>query len=247
MAESKETVWRATGAYLASSALMPGMLLETRQFLLTYATTSGSPIERLAQTRQILIERELHQRSHASRYTIVDRIQKRLVRWQPPQWVLDDLIAYARQDSQDALKAALLLHICRQDLLLYDLVQNVILPRWINGERGVAPADVQRFLDQATPLHPEVSEWTHGTRAKLASNVLSTLRDYGLLQGQVRKTIIEPIVPDLVVAHLVRLLTAEGFSREEISKHPDWQIWLWQPVRIQQAYKELEKRFPDDH
>ena len=96
-------------------------------------------------------------------------------------------------------QAAMLLHTTRQDHLLYDFVQQIVVQRWFAGERQLIRADVQRFLDSVQSAHPEVDKWSHSTREKLSRNMLTTLRDFGLLQGTVSKQIVEPIVPPVVV------------------------------------------------
>lgn len=235
------TLWRTEGEYVASSSLVPGILQETQQYLLAYATTTGSLEERVAQTRTILIDQTLLQRSRASRVTFVARIQRRLTSWLPPAWVLDDLVAFAQEPTSDALKVALLLHICRQDRLLYDLVQKVIVDDWQDGKRQVSVFDVQQFLDQSEAAHPEINTWSFATRNKLASNVLSTLRDYGLLQGKQHKKIVMPLVPNSVAYHLFRLLQSEGVEESEIATHLDWQLWLWTPAQVVEVLNQMEK------
>jgi Putative inner membrane protein (DUF1819) len=162
-----------------------------------------------------------------------------LTRWNPPDWVLSELAAFANRHDTDALKSALLLHAARQDALLYDVVLQVVGSRWTEHEQEVARVDVQRFLDAAEPSHPEIAGWSRETREKLAGNLLSILRDYGLLVGTATKRIVEPIVPAGVVAHLARLLLAEGFSAEELPLHPDWRLWLWGPERAARALPTL--------
>jgi hypothetical protein len=238
--ESKEkTQWRARGAYLPRLASKTGLLEETRQFLQTYARLRDTEA-----TRQALVNGGLPQRSRATRTTIVEIVQVRLVRWHPPTWVLDDLVAFAQEGHQTALQAALLLHTARQDKLLYDIVQEIVVPRWQAGEREIIRANIQRFLDAAQPLHPEVDGWSYSTREKLSRNILTTLRDFGLLQGTVAKQIVEPMVPSAVVRHLIRLLREEGIAEEDLARHPDWQLWLWDTGRAQKA---IEKTLPQEH
>lgn len=228
------TQWRARAEYLPSNASKAGLLEETRAFLAAYADTGD------AQAAQLdLINRTLPQRSRSTRVTITRLIMARLARWQPPAWVLDDLVAFAEDARPETLQAALLLHVSRQDALLYDFVQDVVAPRWQEGIRDVTRADVQRFLDAAEAQHPEITRWSHETREKLAGNVLSILRDYGLLAGTAKKRIVEPLVPDSVVGHLVRLLREEGVAEAEIPYHPDWNLWLWDPGRAQAAIARL--------
>lgn len=233
MTTHQETHWRAAGPYVTNNTAKTGLLDEARQFLLTYADLGD-----VAETYQVLINSGLPQRSRATRRSILKVIQQRLIHWNPPAWVLDDLVTFARDERPDALRAALLLHVPRQDTLLYNVVLRVIVPRWREGERFIARADVQRFLDEEEAVHPEIGAWTHATRAKLAGNVLSILRDYGLLQGTARKRVVEPVVPSEVVQHLVRLLRAEGVKLEELPHHPDWQLWLWDSARAQAAISE---------
>jgi hypothetical protein len=222
--------WRAANVYTTTSSSKAGLLDDTRLFLTTY-TALGD----LQATYQALIEGDLPHRSRSTRQTIVDNIRKRLTSWSPPRWVLDDLANFAQEETSAALQSALLIHVPRQNRLLYDAVQHLIAPRWEAGVTLVTREDVQRYLDAMASAHPEIERWTHSTRAKLAGNLLSILRDYGLLKGKERKQIVEPVVPDPVVRHLVRLLRAEGIADGELAHHPDWRLWLWDAARARHA------------
>ncbi len=229
--EPEENVhWRASGSYLLRLASKTSLVEESRLFLQAYARLGNSEA-----ARQALVNGGLPQRSRATRQTILEIVQIRLSRWNPPAWVLDDLVTFAQEGQQAELQAALLLHSARQDNLLYDIIRHVVVPRWLEGESKLIRADIQRFLDAAQSVHPEIAGWRHSTREKLASNALATLRDFGLLQGTRFKQIVEPIVPQAVVHHLIRLLREEGITEEELAHHPDWQLWLWNAVRAQKA------------
>jgi hypothetical protein len=234
IARTAPPLWRAGAPYRPNNVSSAGLLNETRQFLRTYAD-----VRDLAITRQQLIDGGLAQRSRATRTTLLKVIQRRLVRWAPPAWVWDDLIAFAQDEIFPSLPAALLLHVARQDLILYDVVQHLIVPRWQSGEHIVVRADVQRLFDEALPAHPEIDQWTYQTRAKLAGTMLSILRDYGLLQGTARKRIIEPIVPLPVAQHVLHLLRAEGIQESAIPTHPDWRLWLWDNGQVQSVLHTL--------
>jgi len=227
---NETTRWRASGSYLLRLASKTSLIEETRQFLLTFAR-----LRDIEATRQALVNGGLPQRSRATRATIVEIVQIRLTRWHPPAWVFDDLINFAQDGHQAELQAALLLHTARQDVLLYDIIQQVVVPKWTAGERELIRADIQRFLDDAQSIHPEIVRWSHTTRERLSSHALAAMRDFGLLQGKVAKQIVEPIVPPIVVRHLVRLLQEEGIPPGQIAHHTDWQLWLWDAARAQKA------------
>lgn len=139
------------------------LLEETRLFLVT----SGQ--HDLETTLQILLNTTLVQRSRETRKIILDVIRTRLIRWNPPAWVLQDLISFANEASLEALRAALLLHIPRQDHILYDFVQEIIFARWHSGATQITVADVQKFLmplkQHILKLHAGVSRRACGWHA----------------------------------------------------------------------------------
>jgi hypothetical protein len=232
------TQWRATGPFVASSALFTGILEETQQFLLAFAQQHGTVEERVAAASRQLLEGGLLQRSRSSRLSIVRRIHTRLTSWAPPGWVLDELVSFAQAPDTAALKAALLLHVSRQDRLLYGIVQDVVVPMWNNGQRTIHSADIHRHLDALAVHHPEIDAWSRQTRERLGSTTLSLLRDYGLLRGKAKKMIVEPLVPDEVALHLVKLLEAEGVDEADLPTHPDWRLWLWDAERARRFLTE---------
>ena len=226
----EKTQWRACGAYLPTLAGKSSLLEESRVLLEAYAQSGDA-----TSACQELVNGALPQRSRATRASIVRVLRERLFRWQPPSWVLADLMTFARAASPDAFCLALLLHIARQDALLYAFVQRVIVPRWQANEPRMMRSDVQIFLDEAQEAHPEVAGWSYSTREKVSQNALTVLRDCKLLTGEVKKQIVPPVVPATVVQHLIRLLQAEGIAEAEIVRHPDWRLWLWDEARAQRA------------
>jgi len=212
------------------------LLEESRLLLEAYAQSGDAQVACKA-----LIDGVLPQRSRETRASIVRVLRERLLRWHPPTWVLTDLLAFARTTSSDAFHLAMLLHIARQDLLLYNFVQQVIVPRWYAGTTKMIRSDVQGFLDAAQEVHPEVNGWSHATRERLSRGVLTVLRDCKLLKGGVKKQIVLPLVPEPAVHHLIRLLKAEGVACEQIAQHPDWRLWLWDTAQAQKALESYLK------
>jgi len=220
--------WRAAGPYHAASASKNGLVPETRLFLQAYENTGS-----LAAARAALLDGALPQRSRVTRTLIVRTIQSRLTRWNPPAWVLSDLVTASQQADLGLLRTLLLLHYARQESLAYDAIHHIIVPRWHSGDVQVRRDDVQAFLDRMVVQHSEIATWSYETRTKVSGNVLTTLRDYGLLTGSAVKRIKEPIVDKQAVEHLWRLLAEEGIPAQRIADHPDWRIWLLPKDRVE--------------
>ena len=229
-----QVMWRATTRYRPTSLAKTGLVAESKAFLLAY--------ERLGDTSKAyayLTDKGLPQRYRKSRQGIVDVLRARFTSWNPPTWVLDDLLEAARQDDPSFLQAMLLIHVARQDPTIGDFVQRVVYQAWLRGESVVDRSVVNRFFDSVINEHPEVNKWTNSTRDKLASNILTTLCNYGLLKAAhpraAEKHIVEPVVPSLAVRHLVKLLRAEGVSWADIPGHSDWHLWLWDEQRVRRV------------
>jgi hypothetical protein len=229
--------WRATGPYLPTAASKNGLIAETRLFLQAYSTSLS-----IQQARDDLINHLLPQRSRETRVVIVRNIQARFTRWNPPAWVLDDLVSASQQDDLRHLRALLLLHHARQETLLYDVVQGLVVPRWQGGQLQVSRDDALAFLSEAVARQVEVGSWSYETRVKIAGNLLTTLRDYGLLVGTQIKRIVEPAVDQQAVRHLLRLLREEGIAETRIAEHPDWRLWLMLPDRVLSYLMAIEGR-----
>jgi hypothetical protein len=227
-----KTQWRANDFYRPTLASKAGLFEESRLFLRTYADVGDVAI-----TYRALVNQKLPQHSRATRVSIVSNLGRRLTRWNPPAWVLAELCSFAQQESDHPLRLALLLHTARQDRLLYDFVQTVLVPAWRAGTRQIVRSAVQGFLDHALPAHPEISAWSASTREKIAGNVLTVLREGRILKGEASKSLVQPAVPAQVAYHLITLLQAEGIPPAQLPHHPDWQLWLWTPAQAQLAFR----------
>lgn len=234
---TKETVWRAADTYRATLSSKSSLLEEARIFLTTYAQLGD-----ITEASKELVDTILPQRSRETRTTIVGILRMRLVRWNPPTWVLEDLVSFAHDSNPDTLRVALLLHTARQDRVLYDFIQEVIVPHWNSRIYKIMRSDVQGFLDKAQEDHPEILKWSFATREKLSRNALTVLRDGKLLKGEAQKHIVSPHVPTQVARHLVRLLLAEGVAEEDVVRHPDWGVWLWDEEQAQKATAMVTKQ-----
>lgn len=105
--------------------MKPALIEETRRFLLTYGQSGD-----LVGTRRQLVATDLPQRSIHSRITSAKIIRSRLIGWNPPDWVLQDLVAFAGDLYQPSLPSALLLHLARQDaFLLLDAERQAVAAR----------------------------------------------------------------------------------------------------------------------
>lgn len=180
----------------------------------------------------------LRQTARGTRRYIWRALNWRYFNWAPPRWVLADLAESARGDCTDRRFVGLAyLHYARRDRLTFEFVAEKLWSLGTAGARDVRRDDVVDFLTNAS--NGVCSKWCESTRAKVASNVLSALRDFGLLSGVQRKTPQRPVVAPEVVLHLFRLLDAEGLRGRALLDARDWRLFLWDQQHTSQALGQL--------
>ncbi len=238
-AEAAARCGRDVGPMSTRNTSKGALITEAQAVLRSMAP--GTPVENLR--RACLTGSILRQRTRETRRHIWDLLHWRLFIWRPPQWVLVDLAEAARGYSADPRFAGLLfLHYARRDRLTFEFVTEKLWALWKSRNLEVSRNDVLDYLQSSKPHNPQIKEWRESSRKKLAGNVLSALRDFGLLKGVQRKLIQQPLLPLEVVLHLCRLLHGEGLRGRAVLEARDWRLFLREPHEIAAAFGQLAQR-----
>jgi hypothetical protein len=236
-----------TGPHLGRDASHPsarnsskGALL-SEAFAVFHALSDGTRVDELRAAA--LDTRLFRQTARETRRRIWDSIHWRYFAWNPPRWVLSDLCGAATTEPHDPrIQGLLYLHYARRDRLTFEFVTEFLLRRWQERQLAVRRDDVLDFLASRYGEEPVIRTWSDSTRKKLAGNLLSALRDFGVLTGVQRKVLQRPIVPPEVALHLCRLLHAEGLRGRALLEAPDWRLFLWEAHDISMALAQLAQR-----
>jgi hypothetical protein len=136
----------------------------------------------------------------------------------------------------------LYVHYARRDRLTFDFVTDRLWTRWKSKALEVRRDDVLDFLADHESHDTAVKKWRESSRKKLAGNVLSALRDFGLLTGAQRKSLQRPVIVPEVALHLCRLLDAEGLRGRALLEARDWRLFLCEPHDTSLALAQLAQR-----
>jgi hypothetical protein len=126
----------------------------------------------------------------------------------------------------NALDRILYFHSVRADLLLHDVVIEWLAPRQQDGAIDIDVADVQRALADWGAQGKTKGEWSEETTSRVAQGLLSTLRDFGILQGTVHKRIAPTYVPVAAFAYVLFYLRQRQPSGAKLVEHPDWRLFF---------------------
>jgi hypothetical protein len=190
-----------------------------------------------------LTGRLLRQSARETRHRIWEALHWRYFSWSPPRWVLADLAEAAKGDATDRGFVGLAyLHYARRDRLTFDFVTDSLWTHWKSKVLEVRRDDVLDFLTEYEQRDAAVKKWRESTRKKLGGNVLSALRDFGVLTGVQRKSLQRPVVTPEVALHLCRVLAGEGLRGRALLEAREWRLFLWEPHDTSLMFAQLAQR-----
>jgi hypothetical protein len=89
----------------------------------------------------------------------------------------------------------LFFHATLADSLLHDVVTEWIVPLQARGITDIDVVEVKKLLTNWSEEEKTTGAWSENTIERIAQGLLSTLRDFGVLQGAVRKRIAPSYLP----------------------------------------------------
>ena len=125
-----------------------------------------------------------------------------------------------------ALDRILYFHAARADRLLRDVVVEILLPLQARGISEIDVLEIRRPLKKWVDAGKTSGNWSDPTIVRIAQGLLSTLRDFGVLQGAVKKRIAPAYLPVSAFAYLVFYLKQHQPSGAKLLELPDWKLFF---------------------
>lgn len=129
----------------------------------------------------------------------------------------------------------------RSDALLHDAVTELLLPTY---QRGYTDVNVQLVIDwlrEQMANHRIESEWSEDTTLHVAQHILTTLRDFGVLQGASQKHISLPFLPVTAFAFIAMLRNRELRSGELLVEDPEWRVFFLPRLSVERLFLEAHQ------
>jgi hypothetical protein len=115
----------------------------------------------------------------------------------------DDQRTLLVQGSPDEQRCLLWLAMCKRYRFIYDFAVDVLHEKYLRLDLQLDPAEYDRYFARKAEWHPEMENVTPKTRDKQRQVVLKTLREAGLLDGELR------LIPALLSPTLVAAIAAD--------------------------------------
>ena len=167
----------------------------------------------------------------STRESVWKRIHDRYLSDEDHARTLARMVVHAPDRQTERL--VLLYEFCRSTPLLRDVTIECVYPRYTAGYNGISKSVIQRHFDEVATIHPELTEWSPQTREKVVSNILTILRDFGLLRGTQRKEFSRLYVPLPAFVYVLYRLAEDGLSTShELLGAEDWRLFFLEPADV---------------
>lgn len=234
---SVQTLTPGVDARYSSRIIKAGALLSDTKTLLSQWDTSCPVQANLSRIRQ---ENTF---GKASRSRVEDILAIFRQRYLFEDEVIKALVALVRDRlPANALDRILYFHAAKSDLLLHDVVVEWVAPLQREGTIDIDVGDVQRLLGKWVGEGKTKGEWSEETACRVAQGLVSTLRDFGVLQGVVHKRIAPTYIPVTAFAYVMYYLKQHQASGAKLVEHPDWRLFFLSRDGVERFLFEAHQR-----
>jgi hypothetical protein len=141
-----------------------------------------------------------------------------------------------------ALDRILYFHAARADRLLHDVVTEIFVPKIAGGLSEISVDEIQKTLGGWVKEGRTASAWSDYTIGRVSRGLLSTLRDFGVLQGTAHKRIAPAYVPVVAFAYVLFYLKQHQPSGAKLVEHPAWRLFFLPREGVERFMFEAHQR-----
>ncbi len=127
----------------------------------------------------------------------------------------------------------------RNEPVLHDFVRTELRAWSVQPEKRITTNDVTAWL--GTQLSKQGKSWSESVTTKVARSMLTTLRDFGILEGAAIKKIAPVYLPVESFAYVAFALHDAGATGAAMVNHPDWALFLLSTPAVEQMFLEADR------
>jgi len=129
----------------------------------------------------------------------------------------------------------------KSDKFIFDYVVQEIYNRYFSGRLSISANDVYNFI-QNIPQEYFNNPWSEYTKRRLSRGVMSTLRDFGILEGKAQKKIANYYLPLEAFVYIAFHLKQKIQSGEKLLNHLDWKLFLLNTKLVERMFLEAHQQ-----
>lgn len=225
------------GQIYSSKILKSGAILSETKILLAGWDDSASIQDNFYRFRQINIL------GKASRSRVEDILHVFRQRYLNESQVSRALIGLIRaKHPADSLNQILYFHAARSDPLIQDFVIEVLWPRYQSGRQDILVKDAENWIREKISKGSTTRPWSHNTIEKSAQGLMSTLRDFRVLQGLKNKHLTPAYLRIDAFCYIAYYLSKLQPSGKRLLESKEWQLFFLRTEAVEHLFMEAHQQ-----
>jgi len=177
-----------------------------------------------------------------SRSRIPEMLQTFRERYLDDPDTLAALVTLVREGVSDAvLRPILFVLAARLDPLLRDTVTEFLAPLLALGRSTIRTEELEVWLRAQVEAGRAQRPWSDATIRRLARGLLSTLRDFGIVQGKAQKRLAPVYLPPAAFAFIAFWLQRTQRSGDKLFHDPTWHLFFLSQTGVEQLFLEAHQ------
>jgi len=133
-------------------------------------------------------------------------------------------------------------HTALADSLLYDFVAGYLYEQQSRGTAHISAREAQQYIKKLSADGKTTTPWKDTVCNRVAQGLLSTLRDFSILAGKVKKKIAPVYLPIEAFIYVAFCIGREVKSGEKIVYHQDWKLFLIDAMTVERLFLEAHQQ-----
>ncbi len=142
----------------------------------------------------------------------------------------------------ESLDRILYFQAVQSDLLLHDLVIECLLPWCGRIDPEVRTWEVEDWIGRQVQDGKTEGAWSPYVQTRVMRGLLSTLRDFGILEGSAKKRIVPVYLPTDAFAFIAFQLHRAGRAGERLLNDPEWQLFFLSDRAVESFFLEAHQQ-----
>lgn len=179
---------------------------------------------------------------------IIRTFVPRFVKGDPPNFWKALSIFEAQSANIEIIRPLHYFAAARAEALIADFVGQFLIPRQQSGMLEITIEETVRFIRESPIEKFDGARWSEAVQIKVARGLLAALRDFGILQGRVKKRLAPFYLPVTAFSFVAFLLHLKQPSGDRLLADPEWQLFFLSPALVERMFLEAhQERFLEYH
>lgn len=221
----------------ASKIIKAGALIPDTKILFSNWNEEQSVAENLARFRK---ENTF---GKTSRSRVEDILAIFRQRYLSDETITQALLTLMEKEIDSAsLNRILYFHAARSDELLHDVVTDFLYPISQTGLADMLTTnDIKTWIERQVKQGNVVKRWSETTIVRCAREILASLRDFGILEGSIKKRLSSQYFPIKSFAYVAFFLKQRQPSGSRLIHDPEWRLFLIDPGMVERLFIEAQQ------